>query len=199
MTTSRLIHLLALAVLGTASATQAATITLSPSAPDLAPNSTFTVNLLLDASDAPGSHPGLYVGKVILDFDPAKVAYQSFAFTSPVGPLSGGNPVLGTSGSRQTVVIGFTGASDTSQIGTFTFLAGANPGGTTLGLAEYQPFPGTFFSKLPTDQRFHPVASGASLSISAVPLPGAAWLFVTGLGAVAARAARRRRGVHCAA
>jgi hypothetical protein len=199
MKTPRLTRLLALAVLCTASATQAATISLAPSAPLLAPNSTFTINLLLDASDAPGSHPGLYVGKVILDFDPAKIAFQSFAFTSPVGTLTGGKPVLGTSGSRQTVVLGFTGATDTSQIGTFTFLAGANPGGTTIGLAEYQPFPGTFFSKLPTDQRFHPVASGTSLSISAVPLPGAAWLFLTGLGAVAARAARRRNGLRHAA
>ncbi len=196
MITRFIARTLAVLALGATATTQAATITLVPSAPSVIEDTIFTVNLVLNASDAPGTHPGLYIGEVIVDFDPAQLSYQGFAFTAPVEQM-GGAPAVGSAGGRQTVTLGFQKASDTSTIGTFSFLAIGSPGAVaTLGVADADDFIGTFISKLPTDQPFDPQFNGASVTIAPVPLPATAWLLATAFAAAGARArmARRRHG-----
>jgi hypothetical protein len=172
----------------------AATITLAPSAPEVIEDSLFTVDLKLNATDAPGSHPGLYIGQIIIDFNPAQLEYQGFAFLAPVQQKNA--PTTGSAGSQQTVTLGFQNATDLSTIGTFTFRALGSAGTTAaIGIADADDFFGSFVSKLPTDQPFTPQFSGTSVSISAVPLPATAWLFLTAFGLTGARQrwfARRR-------
>ncbi|GMW07837.1 MAG: hypothetical protein AMXMBFR8_26330 [Nevskiales bacterium] len=192
MTMKLISRLLAVATLGAAANLQAASITLVPSASNIIEDTLFTVNVVLDASGAPGADPGLYIGEVTVDFDPTQLAYQSFAFTSPVGPL-GGAPSVGAAGDRQTVTFGFQQATNNSTIGTFSFLALGSPGTiASLGVADADDFIGTFIAKLPTDQPFYPEFNGASVAISPVPLPATAWLLVTALAAASARARRAR-------
>lgn len=173
-----------------AAGSHAATITLVPSAGGVIQNDLFTVELKLDASDAPGTHPGLYLGEVIVDFNPAQLSYQGFVFTAPVQAASG--PTTGSNGSQQTVTLGFRNATDLSTIGTFTFRAIGSPGTATIGVADADDFFGSFISKLPTDQPFYPQFTGTQVAISPIPLPATAWLLATGFALVGARARRAR-------
>jgi hypothetical protein len=164
---------------------RASSVSLVPSTTNVLQNGTFTVDLMLSAADAIGGHPGDYVGKVTLDFDPLKLAYQGFAFTSPVTQYMAVS--TGTAGARQTVSLGFAEATDNSKIGVFTFQALSSLGSTNLGVADYDDFIHTFFNTTPTNQRFYPNFNGTSVNISAVPLPATAWLLATGFGLVGIR------------
>jgi hypothetical protein len=184
---------LATALLGLSS--QASTVKLTgPSS--AAKDSIFELVLVLDASDLPWTHPGLYVGSVTFDFDPALLAYQpAFTITSPVVLKSG--PATGSAGGHSTVTVEFSNATDHSELGRIRFKAigpaGSNP---TVGLNDADPFIGTFISKLPVDHPFCssptgcPNFTGKTVQITAVPVPAAAWLFGTALGALGLR--RRR-------
>jgi hypothetical protein len=165
--------------------TWASSITLVPSSATVVAGSTFTVNLVLDASDALGAHPGEYVGRPVVDFDPLKLAYQSFSFTAPVTQSHA--PTTGTSGLRSTVSLGFKDATDNSTIGVFTFRALASLGPTTLNIANFNPVIPTFFAKKPTDQPLDMTFNPATVQISAVPLPATSWLLVTGFGLLGLR------------
>lgn len=149
----------------------------------------FTVDVLLDATGAPGAIPGLYGGQFVIDFDPAKLRYDLFTLAPGVSFFS--SPVTGTSGGRRTVTLGFdNGAGNGSSIGTFTFTALGAPGVlATIGLADADDFFGTFISYVPTYQPFYPTFTGTQVSI--VPAPAAGWLLGTALtGLVLRRRAR---------
>lgn len=184
MKTRCLTALFATVALIASAGVHAASISLLPSSSTVVQNGTFTIDLMLNATDAPGNHPGSFVGEVTIDFDPAKLAYQGFAYSAPVNQYPFG-PTTGTSGSRQTVALGFKDATDTSRIGVFTFTAIGSLGTTTLGIAD-NPF-NPFINKLPSDQPFNPALNGTSINISAVPLPATAWLFATGFALIGIR------------
>ena len=161
-----------------------------PSSATVAENGAFTVDLLLDATDAPGDHPGLFGGSIVLSFDPTLLAYGGFALAEGVSYFS--SPVTGTANGNQTVTLGFENAGDVGAVGTFSFTAIGSAGSiATLGIADSDQFFGTFVSQVPTNQPFYPEFIGASVEI--VPLPGAAWLLVTALGIAGVRT-RRQRG-----
>lgn len=178
-------------------AAQAASLALVPSATTVVENSAFTVDLLLNATDAPGGHPGLFSGEIIVDFDRTLLTYTGFALGPGVNFVPvGATPSVATSGNTQTVRLWFENAPDVGPVGTFSFTAIGTPGSVaTLGLVDADDFSGSFVNKFPTDQRFYPVLTGTQVNISAVPLPAGIWLLGT---AVAALAARRRFG-HAAA
>lgn len=167
---------------------EAATIALQPSQVIVQQGSDFTINLVLNATDAPGSHPGLFGGQVVIDYDPSQLLFTGFSTE-----LNVYSPVTtGTAGSRSTVTLGFDHATDSGVVGSFGFRAIGSPTeGTTIGLRDADDFMGTFVSYVPTYQAFYPTALGTSLQIQAVPLPGAAWLALTALGAAATRLRRR--------
>lgn len=194
MTAARQLLSLALAAtaLCAANAANAATVTLTPSVTSVVQNEIFTASLTLDASDVSGSDPGLFMGQVRVQFDPAEIAYESFVFQSPVTQQYA--PLLDSNDGLQAVQIGFYNAGDVATIGTFTFRATGSVGTlASLGVADADDFFGTFISKLPTDQPFQPAFTGATISIAPVPLPAAGWMFLTGLGLAGWRGVRRTR------
>ena len=138
----------------------------------------------------PWTHPGLYVGSVTFDFDPALLAYQPpLTITSPVVLQSG--PTTGSAGGHSTVTVGFSNATDHSELGRIKFKAiGTAGSNATVGLSDPDTFIGSFISKLPVDHPFYPSFTGKTVLITAVPLPAAAWLFGCALGALGLR--RRR-------
>lgn len=158
----------------------AASLALVPADATVGAGATVTIDVLLDATGAPGAIPGLYGGQFVVDFDPLLLQYTSFTAGAGVSFFS--PPTVGTSGSRQTVTVGFdNGKGDGTSIGFFRFVALGPPGSiATLGLADADDFFGTFISYVPTYQPFYPTFSPASVSI--VPLPAAAWLLGTALG-----------------
>lgn len=189
MNTSRIVITL---LAGAALSAEAASVHLLPSSASVRQGDTFAVSLSLDASDAPGSHPGLYLGEVVVDFDPAEIAYEGFAFMAPVTQKNA--PVTGASGGRQTVTLGFQNATDLGTVGTYTFRAIGGAGvSASLGIADADDFFGTFVNTLPTNQRFFPGFDGTTVELTAVPLPAGAWLLATGFGLLGRRAHRAAR------
>jgi MYXO-CTERM domain-containing protein len=169
----------------------AASIYLVPSSDIVITDEEFTVQVLINASDAPGYHPGLYGGQIVVDYDPSQLGYVGFQLAGGVSFYSAPQTGVATGGIRQTVTLGFDNAPDTGVVGTFTFRALAAPEQVaTIGLADYDSFFGTFAAYVPTYQPFYPDFAGTSVT-TAIPLPGAAWLFLAGVGAALGRARRR--------
>jgi len=170
----------------------AGTIKLIASADTVAPNSPFTIDLVLDASDpnVPGADPGLFSGEVIVDFDTRLLSYGGFTLGDDLGYYL--SPVVATNGFTQTVHLGFYDAAEVGTVGTFAFTAIGGPGSlATIGLADGDPVPpGSFVNTEPTDQRFIPTPTGAQVSI--VPAPAAVWLLGTAIGALVIRRRMRR-------
>lgn len=169
----------------------AATVWLQPAAPSVGENAAFAVDLLLDVADAPGIHPGLIGGEIVLTFDPALLSFQGFTLAEGVTFLSA--PVIGTANGNQTVTLGFENAGDVGPVGTFSFITAPGSAGNTatLDIEDLDPFLSTFANQRGGDQPFFPEFIGTSVQI--VPLPGAVWLLVSALGVVGARARRQRR------
>lgn len=171
---------------------EAASITLQPSQAVVQQGASFTVDLLLNALDAPGSHPGMFGGQVVIDYDPAQLQFTGFT--------TGYNlyePVTeGTSGTRSTITLGFEATTDNGPVGQFSFTAIGSPQQVaTLGVQDADDFMGTFVSYLPTYQAFYPEFAGASVQIAVVPVPGAIWMMLSALGAAVTCLRRRSRQV----
>jgi len=171
-----------------AGATQAASLALVPSATAVAPNGNFTVNLVLDATDAPGAHPGLYGGAIVVTFNTTLLSFGGFVLD---GDLSYFEPIeVSTNGNTQTVSFGFDNAPDTGTVGMFSFTAIGPVGSVaSIGLVDADDFSGSFASYVPTYQRFYPDFVPAQVTV--VPLPAGVWLLGTAVGALAVRRLRR--------
>lgn len=188
---SRLASSLASALAGTlagglllAATANAASLSLVPSATVVTTGSTFTVDLVLDASDVPGPHPGLYGGEVIVDFNNSLLGYGNFALAPGLSFFL--DPVTASSGTSQTVHFGFDNATDTSTVGTFTFTALGSAGSIAqIGLADGDDFSGSFAAYVPSYKRFYPAFNGTSVSLAPVPVPAAMWLFGSAFGLLA--------------
>ena len=163
----------------------AATVSLVPEAPSVAPGP-VSVDLVLEASDvADGCDPrcNQFVGEVVVDFDPAQLSFVGFTANSPAVLSFGPDSEAGS------VTLGFTDALESGVVGSFEFVATAAPGTEVLlGLTDNLPILGSFEYEEPTNQFFFPDFVGAEVQV--VPLPAAAWLFLSALGVVAARARR---------
>jgi hypothetical protein len=176
----------ALLLIAAGSAAQAASLALVPSANPVVEDSTFTVNLVLNAADAPGIHPGLHSGAISVDFNSTLLTYNGFTLANGLiffSPLA-----VTTNGTAQTVTLGFQNAPDAGTVGTFSFTA-TGPAGSlpTLGLVDADDLFGSFVNKAVSDQPYVPTFTGTQVSISPVPLPAGIWLLGTAVGALAAR------------
>jgi hypothetical protein len=167
----------------------AASVSLMPAEAEV--SGQFTVNLTLNAPGVAGNHPGVFQGLVIVDYDPSLVSFDGFEYLNPAvqylaPPAIGGDALL------QTVLVGFDDALDVGTIGAFSFTALA-PAGTTIlfGIGDGDDFFGSFINTSPSNQQFFPDFNGAAVTV--VPIPAAAWLFLSALGLLGG--IRRRRNV----
>lgn len=177
---------------------RAASISLEPSQGTVLEMQDFIVSLMINATDAPGAHPGgLYGGGVVIDFDPALLSYNSGSLALQNGATFLSALVVGSAGGKQTLTFAFENAPETGAVATMSFKAiGPAPGTAALGIADYDDFFGSFISYKPSDQPFYPDFVGTSVELAAIPLPGAAWFMLTAVAAVAGRARRSIKAGH---
>lgn len=194
----KLRYLLAALITLAAGAAGAATVTLTPGtgtflqsgSAKAQQNTSFQVNLNLDATGAPGANPGgLFGGNIIIQFDKTLLQYNGFSFNPGVPALAFYDaPAVATNGNTQTVTFGFNNAPRTGLVGSFSFKAiGAVNSTASIGLADADDFMGTFISYVPTYQAFYPSFTGTQIGISAIPLPAGVWLLGTALGSLGLR------------
>lgn len=166
---------------------QAATVSLVPNTTVVENGDALSVDLLLNAPDAPGELPGAFQGTVFLTYDPTLAMFDSFAFSDPAGPFDIGNPVTLDTG---TVEVEFRNALNIGTIGTFTFnVLGMDGDVIDLTVRDGDDFFGSIVNTVPSNQ---PVAAAfEGTTVNVVPIPAAVWLFMSALG-LAAGVARRR-------
>ncbi len=153
------------------------------------------LQLVLEAGD---TLPGQYGGTIVVSYDASQFDFAGFApngvsyFCDPLPP-GGCAPIVATTGSVETVELGFENAVNTNVVGTFSFVANGAIGEiASLGLADADDFFGTFLRYEPAFEPYTLDFTGAS--VSTVPLPASVWLLGTALGGLAARRRFRRTG-----
>ena len=155
----------------------AATVSLQPTVASVGEGATFSVDLVLDATDAPVTSGFDFKGQgfVTVTFDQTKVAFNSFSFNSPAVQLGAITTGAGS------VAFGVNDSSAAQTIGTFSFTALA-PAGNTIGftVADSVPVLGSFVNTNPTIVPYTPDFIGGEVNV--VPIPAAAWLMLSGLG-----------------
>ncbi len=160
-----------------------ATVSLVPSSTSVEAGQAFTVDLVMDASDAPGNQPGSFRGSVLVDFG-SLASYTGFTYNDPAVAFGA------TTETPTSITLGFDQANGVGTIGTFSFVADGVAGDSiSLSIQDGVPFVGSFFNTDPTVSAFEPEFLGADITI--VPIPAAAWLLIGGLGALGGFARRR--------
>ena len=171
------------------SAAQAASISLSPSTVNTPPD-VFSIDLLINFSDIATSG-----GAVDITWDPSKLQYNSdFLFDSAFTSRDTSFDVIDFQ-STGLLSIGFgtlssSGISDTTVAGTLGFTSLMVPvDSTIIGLQDSAKWSG-----------FFDAATGAAITVnytgttvSAVPLPAALWLMISGLGILGFSSSRKRK------
>lgn len=170
------------ALLFAVSTVQAASISLVPSTTSVLTGGSFTLDLLLDRTGVGGDTPGSFAGEVLITYDPARLSLDAFTISSSANLVS-------TSSSTNTFTVIFGNAVDTGSdpvinIGTFDFTAGLTTGVTNIDIMDAW-YPDTSFANQLIDggagmTPFNPDPIGASVTV--IPLPGALWLMLSGLG-----------------
>ena len=170
------------ALLSAVSMVQAASISLVPSTTSVLTGGSFTLDLLLDRTGVGGDTPGLFAGEVLVTYDPARLSLDAFLISASANLVS-------TSSSTNTFTVSFENAVDTASdpvinIGTFDFTAGLTTGVTNIDIKDAQDPPTSFANQLVGGVAgmtpFNPDPIGASVTV--IPLPGALWLMLSGLG-----------------
>jgi hypothetical protein len=166
---------------------QAASIALQSASPTVQSGASFAINVVLNADDLLAGRTGIQ-GGLQLDYDPAAVRYDSLALVN--SQAWSAYPVTSTPASGD-LQFGFREAPRTGTVATLLFTAIGAPGlSTTVTVADADDFFGSFASVYPTNHTFNPNVSGANIAISAIPLPGAAWLMGAGLALLIPRLRR---------
>lgn len=171
----------------------AASISLTPSSSTVQAGSEFDLEFFLDATPAArnpnGPHPGNFCGEVRIDYDPNELTFR--ASTDQLQRL---DPEIETlPGGREVIRFIFEDVSfgtqpDAGVVGLFTFQANADLDRTaTVNIADNFPL-GSFDNHAgPQPNEFFVAPSSARVLVGAqtappVPLPAAAWLFLSALG-----------------
>ena len=159
------------------STARAASIWLDPAVVTASPGDTISFYLTVDFSSDP-----TLGGGIDIFYDSSLLSYHSFDFGSAtvvIDPAFSRLPNVMTNKLEGLAFGDFSGIS-AGAIGTLTFQALVT-GNTTLGLADTtDTLVGGFYSAGSYGQQF-PVYTGSSVRISSVPVPGAFWLFGSGM------------------
>ena len=143
---------------------------------------TFTVDVYVAGVDT--THGGLLSWGTQLDFDNSLLTASSYTI-SPTWPLPGmTNQIDNASGKAELLATAFAGSSGTQQLYSIDFTAD-NAGSALLSLQELFPDILTFSGFAGVDgYDYDPevLFGSASISITAIPVPAAIYLFVSGLG-----------------
>jgi hypothetical protein len=181
--------LLGFASLVAASVANAATLSLDPSSATVAVGDSFSVNVLgsLFPTD------GVAGGGLVISYDSTLLSLGSYSLNDFPLDFSPGNDVAGA----LTLVLNaaFTGAAPATGTGTFNFVtlnftAIAGTPGTAVDLTVdvLNPFVNAVtFAEIPVD-----TLNGATVTVGAVPVPAAVWLFGSGLLGLVGVARRRQ-------
>lgn len=170
------------ALLFAVSTVQAASISLVPSTTSVLTGGSFTLDLLLDRTGVGGDTPGSFAGEVLITYDPARLSLDAFTISSSANLVS-------TSSSTNTFTVIFGNAVDTGSdpvinIGTFDFTAGLTTGVANIDIIDaWDPltsFENRLVGGVTGITPFNPVPIGTSVTV--IPLPGALWLMLSGLG-----------------
>jgi len=165
---------------------QAATISLEPLNQNAVLGNTVSLQLMMDFSD-----DATMGGGVDVFFDDSVLQFISFVFDAGLGddPDFRRQPDV-FSGELNGLGFGeFNGLSGPSLVGTFTFNTLAS-GSASFSVAENDFPAGAFFSATTLAAQFVDF-QGATVKVSAVPVPAAAWLLFSGLAVVGAVSRRR--------
>jgi hypothetical protein len=183
-----MVPLVALSLFSDARDAEAITISLVPSTPNAVVGEAISIDAVIaDIGDQIA--PSLSAFDIEFTFDDALVSYTALTFGGP-GPdqldLSGyGSVTFLDADTSGTVLFGEVSLDDSDtlqnlQNGSFvlaTISFDALAGGTANFSISTITLVDEFGDELPIDS-----LTGAAIEISAVPIPGAAWLFASGLG-----------------
>lgn len=181
-------------------AAHAASLTLIPGAPEVQAGDIFSIELHMDATDAPGLQPGVFSGLVALRFDSTYVDFTGFSFAAPASELQAVS--VNADGADDIVTFGFQGADRVGDIGTYSFAVNDSPDplaaiGTIFSFAVYDA--NDFFDSFANEggpmggNQTFPIDPG-NTSVSVVPLPAPLVLMLTALATLIP--AVRRRTQH---
>lgn len=170
---------LALVLMAGWSAVFAATVSLVPSVTTIGTNDEFTVDLVLTLDGGDALTPDFF-GEVQIPYDSDLLDYTGF--------MAGDGVILGTSGVTETITPGSDNtlalafqSPAVGTIGTFTFMTNASTGDAYIGLDDGNALGSFFASNInPADTEFFPDFMPTNVTV--VPLPGALWLMLSGLG-----------------
>lgn len=142
----------------------------------------FTADVYVAGVDT--THDGLLSWGTQLDFDNSLLTASSYEI-SPTWPLPGmTNQVDNASGNVELLATAFTGSSGTQLLYSINFTAD-NVGSALLSLQEIFPDNLSFSGFVGADGHdYDPevLFGSASISITAIPVPAAIYLFISGLG-----------------
>lgn len=156
---------------------QAATISLNPASQSVSLGNQISIQLNMDFSGDP-----TLGGGVDILYNSSLLSFASFSFDAGLGddPLLQRQPDV-LPGTLNGLAFGnFDGLSGPSIVGTLIFNT-IGAGVANFTLAENVLPAGGFFSAATFDQQAV-TYSGASVNVTAVPLPAACWLMLSGLG-----------------
>lgn len=166
---------------------QAASIALQPASPTVQSGASFEINVILNANDLLAGRTHIQ-GGLKLDYDPAALRYDSLTLVS--SQTWSAYPVTSAPASGD-LLFGFREAPRGGTVAKILFTAVGAPGlSTTVAVSDADDFFGSFASVYANHHTFNPSFTGANIAISAIPLPGAAWLMGAGLALLVPRLRR---------
>jgi hypothetical protein len=170
---------LALVLMAGWSAVFAATVSLVPSVTTIGTNDEFTVDLVLTLESGDDLAPD-YFGEVWIIYESDLLDYTGFVAGDGVILGTSGVDEIVTPGSDNTLELAFQSPA-VGTIGTFTFMTNTSTGDAYIGLDDGNAL-GSFFASDadPADTEFFPGFMPTNITV--VPLPGALWLMLSGLG-----------------